>query len=488
MATQLNELWYKYLGDLGYTGAFNDRMQKWLLDQTSGNTPEAPTVITAPSVFPSTVNVGDNVTITQGTYSNATSVSRTLMQGATNVTSQIVDGVWSPGNDTDAVYTETPTGPGGTGTTQTVNIVVDPAVVPAPSIDSLSYAYIDTDTPHTLTSGEVTAIQAEGTGGVTLALQGTGSTNLITKVADGFRFTNGRYLMASGLVPSTADGALILVDVTFDTTTGTGQAVNFGGTQARRGSTVLQYAVPEWTSPTAQSVGTVTPPQRQVMAIELNQVADNVRYRNSGANTIEQRATTLAALAPTTLSIGQGMSGTIHRVAVILRPAGQQLPITLEEAIANFNGGDVTPPAEVVTIHGDNGQSLALGPNSGGVTAPNGQLWRNVLGGNPEIRMLTGLVRLDGASVTHVAAPLLQRYNLSVNSTGESAAAIGGNIPGGMVIAHALLRDGVEDAPMAFQFHGAGGQEVNNFLPGTAIYENEEHWLGQAVDRWGEAV
>ena len=453
-----------------------------------GTVPAAPTVVSAPSASPNPVTVGDNVTITQGVYTNATSVTRTLMQGSINRTSQIVDGVWSPGTDVDAVYTEVASGPGGVAPTQTVNITVDEQiVVPPVDLASMSYAYVDADTPHTIVSGEVTAIQTEGTGGLVLGLVGTGSPNRITKVADGFRFTTGRYLTVTGLSANTADGFMLLVDVTFETATGTGQAVNFGTTQARRSSATLQYTVPEWTSPTAQNVGTVTPPQRFVMGIELDQVADVVRYWNPTTNSIETRATTLAAQNPTSLTIGQAMTGIIHKMAVIRRPAGQPLPISLGDAIANFSEGVVTPPTQAVMIHGDNGQSLALGPNSGGVTAPNGQLWRNVLGGNPSIKMLAGLRRVDGAAVTHVAAPLLQRYNLSVPTTGEANAAIGGNIPGGMIVARALLRDGVVDGPIGFQFHGAGGQEVNNFLPGTPIYENEEHWLGQAVNTWGEA-
>lgn len=34
MARSLNDLWYKFLGDLGYSGSFNDRFYAYLLDQT----------------------------------------------------------------------------------------------------------------------------------------------------------------------------------------------------------------------------------------------------------------------------------------------------------------------------------------------------------------------------------------------------------------------------------------------------------------------
>ncbi|MBM3606540.1 MAG: hypothetical protein FJX25_18005 [Alphaproteobacteria bacterium] len=86
-----------------------------------------------------------------------------------------------------------------------------------------------------------------------------------------------------------------------------------------------------------------------------------------------------------------------------------------------------------------------------------------------------------------VAAPLLQRYDPTVPATGPATATIGRNIPGGTIVTRALLRDGVRTGPIGFQFHGAGSQGANNFLPGTPIYENAEHWRAQAVIIWGRA-
>ncbi|MBM3605604.1 MAG: hypothetical protein FJX25_12890, partial [Alphaproteobacteria bacterium] len=135
----------------------------------------------------------------------------------------------------------------------------------------------------------MTAIQVQGTGGVTRALSGTGSSNLITKAVNGLRFTNGRFLTAAGIPSSTADGSILLVKVTFETATGTGQALDFGETVLRRAAAVLQVSVPQWTAPMAQDVGNFAPPQRVVMGVEFDQVADGARNRNPVANVSEAR-------------------------------------------------------------------------------------------------------------------------------------------------------------------------------------------------------
>lgn len=150
-------------------------------------------------------------------------------------------------------------------------------------------------------------------------------------------------------------------------------------------------------------------------------------------------------------------------------------------------GGGGEPATPDVTIHYDEGQSHPLGPNDGAALAPDGLTWRNAVGANPDILMLNGLRRPDGQAVTHVAAPLLNGYDTAVPATGFGTALIGGNVCGGMVTAGALLRDGVEDAPMGFQFHGAAGLQISEFMPGTTVYSNAEHWLAQAVAVWGEA-
>lgn len=67
------------------------------------------------------------------------------------------------------------------------------------------------------------------------------------------------------------------------------------------------------------------------------------------------------------------------------------------------------------------------------------------------------------------------------------AGTIGGNVPGGSILAKALVRDGVEANTMAFQFHGAGGQPVANFGVGTTLYSNQAHWLAQAVAHFSPA-
>lgn len=70
-------------------------------------------MLTPPTATPETVTVGDNTTLTLGTYSNATSVVGVLMQGGIDRTGEIVDGVWSPGVEGAATWTVTASGAGG---------------------------------------------------------------------------------------------------------------------------------------------------------------------------------------------------------------------------------------------------------------------------------------------------------------------------------------------------------------------------------------
>lgn len=146
----------------------------------------------------------------------------------------------------------------------------------------------------------------------------------------------------------------------------------------------------------------------------------------------------------------------------------------------------MTPPATSVTIHYSEGQSLDQGPSVGNENSPSGPLWRDVFNGGEDILMLTGLERSDGVLINTTAQPLLFGYDETVDATGSGPAAAVGAIPGGMVTAKALVRDAVEAGPMAFQYHGASGQEINNFLPGTLLYENAEHWLTQAMTIWAD--
>ncbi|MFC3568346.1 hypothetical protein [Paracoccus simplex] len=137
------------------------------------------------------------------------------------------------------------------------------------------------------------------------------------------------------------------------------------------------------------------------------------------------------------------------------------------------------------------GQSLALGANFGGETAPNGQKWRDVFGGgtNPGALMLTGLRRADGVAIGNVANPLLNGYDTAAPAAGSGPMVVQTSIPEGAVLACGMLRDGLVGQAVAFQFHDAGGQTIENFDddPATgsadllAPWQNAEWWLSEAA-------
>lgn len=141
------------------------------------------------------------------------------------------------------------------------------------------------------------------------------------------------------------------------------------------------------------------------------------------------------------------------------------------------------------------GQSLSLGANFGAELAPDGRRWRDVFGGaaNPGALMLTGLRRVDGVAVANVANPLLNGYDTTAQASGSGPMVVQTSIPEGAVLACGLLRDGLAPQGLAFQFHDAGGQSIENLDDDgatgtaglTAPWQNGEWWLGEAVRVFG---
>lgn len=137
------------------------------------------------------------------------------------------------------------------------------------------------------------------------------------------------------------------------------------------------------------------------------------------------------------------------------------------------------------------GQSLSLGANFGAELAPDGRRWRDVFGGaaNPGALMLTGLKRADGVVVSNVANPLLTGYDALSQASGAGPMVVQTSIPEGAVLACGLLREGLAAQGIAFQFHDAGGQSIENLddddATGTsgllAPWQNGEWWLTEAA-------
>ena len=302
----------------------------------------APTVITAPSASPSTVTVGDNVTITQGTYSNATSVSRVLMQGTTDRTSQIVDGVWSPGTAVSATYTETPTGPGGSGTPQVVNITVNAQAVPLLPSDFHTYATTD-DAPAAV-GAQLTALQARGAAAPLFGIIGNTANPLPSKEADAIRFNGGRQFQVDLASMPAGDGFILAADFTVRSVTGTNQVVSLSagtsqlGALRLSGTTIQPYIGPAVNGTAVNlAAGTTAIGQRIVMAMEFDRVAGTVRFWNNGAQQITSQAITYSSvMAATRIILGQLGNLSLHRVAILTRAQGAPWSKTFSEVLADF--------------------------------------------------------------------------------------------------------------------------------------------------------
>lgn len=446
-------------------------------------TPDRPEFTILPSALPSPAVIGENVTLSYGLANNATSFNGVLMQGAVNRTSEIVDNVWSPSVAGAYTWTVTATGPGGSTTAPVASGVVNPPL----DIKTAALLYVDTDTPYSGTASEVTGIAAQGTGGYNLVIQG-GTGNNVTKTADGFGFGAAKYMRITGISPQAAGGLMALVEFTPAVATGTQQPLNVGAGAfvLRSSNTTAQWASSNGT-PTSGNLGTFAAGNRVTIAAEMNADGDFINTRAIDG-TIVNTARVIAPFAPTELGIGQTVNGTIHKVVLLAKAAGEQFPISF----ADFAGGGSSPPeftsATVVDL---DGQSLALGANVSNTTAPNGQTWRSNYT-SAAVRSLSGLQRPDGVVVTHVSAPLLQGYNESIAATGVMNATTLSNLPLGQMLAYGLVREGIITNTPMNQFHGAGGQSVLNFNDDpadgdgrTTLYHNRKHYLEQVKSQLG---
>ena len=444
--------------------------------------PPPPLLVGDPIITPSTVTVGTPILLSLGDWEYSTSQSGVLIQGGVNRTSEIIDGEWTPSIDGPFTWTVTAVGPSGTTVAPAVSGMVNP------TLRSVSYVWIDRNTPYTGTPTAVTAVSTEGTGGVVLSEVSNGnSVQYVSGENGGFSFNIGKRLTNTTITPPAGDGFMILVDITPGANTGTQQYATYGNQVGvlRSASTAFQAVSSNTAFPA--TAGTVVVGERTVFAMEIDRVAGIRRVRNTN-RTITEDAATNAAISIASLTVGQGVLGTVHRVAIVNRPTGQQMPISFEDAVEQFSPTPAPPVTARITIHDADGQSEYLGPNASNLIAPNGQQWKDAIQG-PSVDMITGLLRSDGRAITAVSNPLLFGYDATSTAVGTQEALIAGNVPVGIIAARAMKRDGTVTDTMAFQFHGAGGQQVYNFdnnpATGTAdlltLYQNQQHWLTQAT-------
>lgn len=444
--------------------------------------PPAPVLLADPEATPSTVVVGQPVYLSLGDWDYSTSQTGVLMQGGVNRTSEIVDGEWTPSVDGPFTWTVTAFGPSGTTVADAVVGIVNP------TLQSISYVWIDPNTPYVGTPTEVTAVNTNGTGSVVLSQVSSGNAvQYVSGENGGFAFNIGRRLTNTTIAPPAGDGFMILVDVTPGANTGTQQYATYGNQVGVLRSASAAYQAVSSNTAFPATAGTVAVGERVVYAMEIDRVAGVRRVMNTN-RTVTEDAATNAAITIASLTVGQGVLGTVHRLAIVNRPTGQQMPISFEDAIEQFSPTPAPPVTSRITIHDADGQSEYLGPNSSNLVAPSGQQWKDAIQG-PSVDMITGLLRSDGRAITAVSNPLLFGYDNTSVAVGTQEALIAGNVPVGIIAARAMKRDSTVTDTMAFQFHGAGGQQIYNFddnpATGTAdvltLYQNQQHWLTQAT-------
>lgn len=226
--------------------------------------------------------------------------------------------------------------------TATSAVLLIEAAIPPAAIDyaAVALAYVDADTPHEGTTGDVTAINAFGSGGWRFAKAGAG--NAVQRSAAGFVFADGAYLQTSPLsgVPAT-DGLFAVADVTLTSYgANVGQIIDGLGShiKLRNNAGTLQILASD-DSVVSTSIGAATYGSRVIIGGEMDDVLNVMRGYNVSGALVSQAHPGLTDPAPTRVITGRYINGTLHRLAIVGRPEGQPWPVTMEEVFADFQRG-----------------------------------------------------------------------------------------------------------------------------------------------------
>lgn len=154
----------------------------------------------------------------------------------------------------------------------------------------------------------------------------------------------------------------------------------------------------------------------------------------------------------------------------------------------------VTPPTTQPTVtltavqsNPFTGQSTELAVNMGNTLAPNGVKWREVIA-SPRLRMVSGRRQQNGTTVTHVAQPLLQGYDTSVQGNGDAQAFSAYYMPLGYISDWHVLGALPNETGVVYQFPGAGGMSILDLTNGPCydnfafnITDEHRYWTGKGV-------
>lgn len=460
----------------------------------------SPTFTVAPSVTATELAVGDNVSLRLGSWINGAPYGQLIADGE-DVTDEIVDGDWSPSQPyTLWQWIVRAAGPGGVASFPPISGTVVPGEIVLGPQDFALYSTFEA--PGNV-GDLVASVDISGT--VTASMVPSASPNDIVKSADGIAFPGTRYMLRNPLAGITNKRGILAVMRAKMQSAGTTQQmlVLYNGASPflslRTANANTQINIGAGLNGTTQNINLKPFVVGEVITIVAELDVDNqmLRYWNSATELVTEQIISIPAnLSVTRIHSGQGaVNSEIQFIAVGTKSLEGEWDTTFEDAVQayiNQSNTPVTPDPITfasVPLHQSRGQSLALGPNIGGLISPTGQRWRDVFK-NPRVRMLTGTKRADGVNITHVASPLLQGYDFDTDSTGETEAVALTNVPTGMIVSIGLAEELYPTTyGVNFQFHDAGGQEVANLDKDPATgqagvvqpYQNAEYHLSQAV-------
>lgn len=302
---------------------------------TAPPTNPAPSYTVAPSASPTAATVGDNVTLTLGVWENGTPAG-VLMQGGVDRTSEITDGVWSPGVSGVATWSVTATGPGGALAAPVVDITVEAEVV----VDNNLAAGRISET-YTGTPTAITGITNEGVGGWNLSITGTGSD--VQRSARGFEFADGKYTQVAGLTTTGLGGIFLVLRGTLDSYGSGLQSlleVNPTGAllQLRNNNGSMQ-AVYNTGSSVAVPLGSVEYGREFVIGIEVDNDAGYVRVSNIAGDLVQSTPAGTPLINYATVRSGQRVIGAISEWSIFTKPAGGAFAFSFEAVLADFTAG-----------------------------------------------------------------------------------------------------------------------------------------------------
>lgn len=310
----------------------------------AGEQPSAPVIGEQPAILPAGAAIGNSISLHLGAASGvpAPTASWDLTRDGISIRDQVDEflalELTEPGRHVLSVTWANDIGEPVAAVPTELLVVVE---APAPAIDyaAVTLAYFDANTPFEGSAGDVTAINALGSGGWRLAKTGTGAP--IQRSDAGFVLADGAFLQSQVLSALPAsDGHFVVAELTLDAYgSAPGQIVEGQGDRIRlRNNAGNLQAIGQVGALPVHALGTASYGSRVVIAAMIDDVADLfISIGASGSETATAVAVTDPVLGR--FALGRYLVGTLHRLAVVGRPEGGNWPVTMQQVHADFLQG-----------------------------------------------------------------------------------------------------------------------------------------------------